>query len=1000
MFGRRGQNLKINRLYLNNFRIFRGEYEFDFSNKKLIIVYGQNGNGKSTIFDAIEWCITGELQRYKGSNERNKFYYIINNKEYKNNIAETTVLLELNEDSKIHTIKRVRKENTISGRRECYLVIDGKKYRETEGNKKIQDILIRSTGVNLDENYNILSNFKELFSATQLLSQNELNNFVSLKKPQERFEVMETILGVNKYGDDFRGYLKNVEKHIENMLNKDEPKVKEYEFIKNNLSKDILEIRTKIEEQEKYFSNIGQESENELIENIISLVGKDCLETELDINESHLINVDVQQKIKDIKKENEKVVLNYKDIELKLSKVEPFLKYDISNFEQSRKLIENNLNIVDGKYNRRDNNIDKYTNFIQELRSIKGYKNEFINESINIEKIEVKINNFLKKENEILNNSYSLEIKKEFKNLDIFESKYLNYYNTLIDIQKVLKYKQEQFNLEKILEEIKVVIENYNNLNKESELLKSEVSKYENDIKDITSKLSEVKHDSNKQLIYNIQQYLIKEEKVSQCPVCGTDFKIHSSFVENVKKQLEESTKNLDQIDKSRISIISNKSQVEAKLIAANNKINELKLEIVSKEDLKTKINIDLEELKTQIKSEYINLSKDDLEIEKDKYNYFIHQYKTHYEFIQKLKNMKNEKELLINEKTQKDTRIKAIKELLGTNKKYLEKNMSIIDEKIVKIEKYLILAKKSLQEFNEIKKKNKKELKDVIDKINQYNDEVKKVKLVIPEFLGTKEDYVKWNKYYSDMSSELEDKQSKIEELLRKIEGYLSRDKVSELKKSYEMKNKELNSQNECYQRYSERVEKYKTHIREIQNIKEQSKEIQSNLISSFMSKYSSVIDKLFFQITPHAFAQHIYLIPRNGNLYIIVSEESGIREKLLNLPDDELSKEVNASLTLSSAQSNILAVCIFIVMNMSQKWAELDLMGIDDPFQNMDDINVFSFIDTLSGMFGDKQVIISTHSSEFASLILNKAPLIEEEISFVQLNSYGVDGVEYELG
>ncbi len=47
------------------------------------------------------------------------------------------------------------------------------------------------------------------------------------------------------------------------------------------------------------------------------------------------------------------------------------------------------------------------------------------------------------------------------------------------------------------------------------------------------------------------------------------------------------------------------------------------------------------------------------------------------------------------------------------------------------------------------MKKKNKKELKDVIDKINEYKDEVKKVKLVIPEYLGTKEDYAKWNKYY-----------------------------------------------------------------------------------------------------------------------------------------------------------------------------------------------------------------------------------------------------------
>lgn len=47
------------------------------------------------------------------------------------------------------------------------------------------------------------------------------------------------------------------------------------------------------------------------------------------------------------------------------------------------------------------------------------------------------------------------------------------------------------------------------------------------------------------------------------------------------------------------------------------------------------------------------------------------------------------------------------------------------------------------------------------------------------------------------------------------------------------------------------------------------------------------------------------------------------------------------------------------------------LQTIGIDDPFQNLDDINVFSFLDVLSQILLDKQVIISTHDDKFANLI-----------------------------
>ncbi|MGR5941917.1 AAA family ATPase [Bacillus pacificus] len=39
--------MKINKLYIKNFRNYIGEHEFDLS-KKITILFGENGYGKST----------------------------------------------------------------------------------------------------------------------------------------------------------------------------------------------------------------------------------------------------------------------------------------------------------------------------------------------------------------------------------------------------------------------------------------------------------------------------------------------------------------------------------------------------------------------------------------------------------------------------------------------------------------------------------------------------------------------------------------------------------------------------------------------------------------------------------------------------------------------------------------------------------------------------------------------------------------------------------------
>ena len=56
--------MKINKIKLNNFRIYRGLNEIDLSSKKdknITIIAGKNGFGKTTFLTSLIWCFYGKL---------------------------------------------------------------------------------------------------------------------------------------------------------------------------------------------------------------------------------------------------------------------------------------------------------------------------------------------------------------------------------------------------------------------------------------------------------------------------------------------------------------------------------------------------------------------------------------------------------------------------------------------------------------------------------------------------------------------------------------------------------------------------------------------------------------------------------------------------------------------------------------------------------------------------------------------------------------------------
>lgn len=70
---------------------------------------------------------------------------------------------------------------------------------------------------------------------------------------------------------------------------------------------------------------------------------------------------------------------------------------------------------------------------------------------------------------------------------------------------------------------------------------------------------------------------------------------------------------------------------------------------------------------------------------------------------------------------------------------------------------------------------------------------------------------------------------------------------------------------------------------------------------------------------------------------------------------------------------------------MNESQNVSILDFLAIDDPIQNMDDVNRFSVCDVLGRL--SKQLIFSTHDLDFVKLFVKKNQYQKSDIQVYML-------------
>lgn len=976
--------MQLLQMSIENFRIFYGKHTFSFKEKKLIILRGSNGHGKSSFFDAIEWCLTGDIQRYVGSAERQKFNYTVHQSLLSQNPsfsnlepqASVEIWIKKNEDNvfKIKRIYHARKKIQKP------IYINDKGYAVREGNQKIRELLLNTFAYNGggDQKEVTKVELPVLLASTQFLSQDQLQAFISAKKPQERYAILEKVLGIQKYGSEFQQYIKQVKEVLESQ------KITTSAAIESK--KDQFKVQKSIvDTKEDLINKIGGETEESILRELEILINKiNEYETDMPKVQLQILSTSVQTALLEYRKQLQERVLKSEASHRLLQESETLLS--LSDEYCQNKLLEltdelNNLNKKLTEYEEKKQfAISKQSEF----NSLIDYRIDYQSTILSLDAINEEMEANKEAQEQLIKSPSLIKIIPLYKSLKEFQRAYdgqLDYLEQLKKYLQVLEQEKKIVSMEEKLTEIKLKID------ADSTFL----VQTNNNVLRLTEEKIRIEkvlegHENNAiaQMIHNLQTHLLqKYDEHDSCPVCGTFFLDSTSLHAAVKFQLEDYNKKIDvnNVLFREITTNLNTAEIEkgdlTREISVLTRQREELIKALSNEEVimtsnRVKISVDIQKLNEGQARE-----------RKMKIEDFLKLNETPYTLCLSLEKLKAEAVPIITQIAILSKTLDDLRRIAGKHHRLLEAN-DAIEHRLQRLDVYLLRLKDvennttakitqsntRLIEIKNLKRRKEMKLIEILEFIPGFKIEERKTQV---------DQLISRNNLLRNLDNELENQ-------LIKIEAFLSQSNVITLKRELSGLTFELKKEEEKSDYYNEM-------LNQLKQLEESHGKIQSELMNEYLERHSEKIDDLFTQISPHAFFRHVHLISKNGELYIVVSDKK--EQNLSQLSSEELENRFNASLTFSSAQSNVLAVCIFLALGLSQEWTPLQTIGIDDPFQNLDDINVFSFLDVLSQILLDKQVIISTHDDKFASLIRLKSSLENNQITEIFLESYSKESI-----
>lgn len=135
-----------------------------------------------------------------------------------------------------------------------------------------------------------------------------------------------------------------------------------------------------------------------------------------------------------------------------------------------------------------------------------------------------------------------------------------------------------------------------------------------------------------------------------------------------------------------------------------------------------------------------------------------------------------------------------------------------------------------------------------------------------------------------------------------------------------------------------------------------------------------SSLLQKIYSKVDPHPTFRAIRLITS-------FSHRRGRLDPYVVDPDSDIGDH-DPFAVMSSSQINVVALSIFLSLNLGIPNIPLKTLMLDDPLQSLDDINFLGFIDLIRRTRGDggRQIFLSTHDDRLSGLLKRKLRPVKE--------------------
>ncbi len=1006
---------RLKNMEINNFRAYRGNHKFDLD-ADLIVLYGPNGFGKTSFFDAIDFVCTGSVGRFDERSVRDTERLTSVLKHLDSSKDDSFVKATIYIDDEEVLFERCMKDRT-----RAYIGGDLKIRKRT---------LMELAGLSEKPPDLRIDNLARLFRATHLFGQ-EYQSLTPRFRDYSRLpeDTVSRMLAFQDYVEA----INKTSRVSEELKRQIKEKESEINFLRNSLKSKEVET-----EQLSKSAKIVENPE------VVSTIGKD-------IAEQIIREIDIQIQIP--KEFNQEIVRDWRaliaaqivpitqnlevigTLEAKfpeLVKYREKLRKKLSELTQRKELLDRvNKDYYKKKGKLEESNEQVKKMFLEEKNlsskresfnwllqakvDYKKLKEEIINEDKSYRDIQAKLLELLPKIEELKSeNKVSEEtIGKITSKIKILE----NSLRELNDFEKSVDDWLEAANRHK---ELKVYLQR----------IEQEVDNVKNELRIKKDKLNAtvINRDKLRKHIDNLQQYQSELRTLLDnierhilnniCPVCRTQHKSREELIEKLKfqrgiqpKEIREALKLFEDVKAKINELKKYVSDVESKLKQSEQKVAEIQKELL---DIKGKIrtyeekaiSLDIpitpENLMNVIDSkkkkvlEQMNIKRQEL-------------------FAQKSKTKKLQGELttLVNQRESLDQNLRTIKSRQNHLRSMIDQISSDASTRQVSLELEKEMIQRELTTTNSI-------IGDLHKQIEIQQTKNQNLQKEVGSLLEKKNTLAK---EIQELDKEIFDSKKYIEEMERlinrsKLNLDIDMDEILVLKKDFMEKLSSLDSlQNEIIN-FEIALDAVETSAalakiqQDIENIKKQHHDIEKgrDRLNAWMS-YFDVIHKKLELLQNRALKEYtkkygpltstiqrrlrsvygfgdIGIRPENGGIAVRVEREG--------------EKNISPSDYFSESQIQIVMLSLFLSATLTQTWSSFAPILLDDPVEHFDDLNAYSLLDLIRGLITEpskqRQFIISTCEDRLFRLMRQKFSKMNGRVIFYVFESIGENGPKIE--